>query len=152
MRTRFALVIVALAAVASACGGSSSPSTAPTTGTTTPVSTPTISIPSGGNFDCAKYVNTSAQISRAMANSFSGSVADFDTALNALKSEFNAIKDGAPSDVKSAIDDMVSAMTDIGKIRANPSSADASHLQTLAAKMPTDGAKISAYIASKCGH
>lgn len=152
MRTRFALVIVALAAVASACGGSSSPSTAPTTGATTPVSTPTISIPSGGNFDCAKYVNTSAQISRATANMFTGSVADFDTALNALKAEFNAFKAGAPSDIQSAADDMISAMTDIGKIRANPSSADQSHLQSLATKLPADGQKIAAYIASKCGH
>lgn len=152
MRTRFALVIVALAAVASACGSSSSPSSSPTTGTTTPVSTPSISIPSGGSFDCAKYVNTSAQISRAMANSFTGSVADFDTELNALKAEFNSFKDGAPSDIKSAVDDMISLMTDIGKIRANPSSADAAHLQSLSAKLPVDGQKIAAYIASKCGH
>ncbi|MCW2856815.1 MAG: hypothetical protein JWR52_2430 [Marmoricola sp.] len=150
MRTRFALVIVAIAAVASACG-SSSPSATGTTGTTTPaVPTPSISIPAGVGLDCAKYVHTSQQISQATSKMFTGTVADFTTAMNVLKAEFAALKDGAPSDVKAALDDMTSAMTDIGKIRANPSSADQSHLQTLAQKMPLDGQKIAAYIATKC--
>jgi hypothetical protein len=153
MRTRFALPVVALAAVLSACGGSNSPSAQSTTGTTTPaVATPSISLPAGVSFDCARYVHTASQISAATRNMFTGTAADFDTAANALKAEFAALKDGAPSDVKTALDDMASAMTDIGKIRANPSASNQSQLQQLATKLPTDGQKISAYIAGRCGH
>ena len=153
MRTRFALVIVTLAAVVSACGSSSSPSATGTNGTTTPaVPTPSISIPAGISFDCARYLNTAQHISQATSNMFTGSAADFTAAMNALEAEFAALKNGAPSDVKSALDEMASAMTDIAKIRANPSAADQARLQSLATKLPVDGRKITAYIAGKCGH
>lgn len=149
MRRGFVLVIAATAAVLSGCGSSSN--TPAAGGSTTPTaSTPTVSVPVGASFDCAKYVHTSQQISEATAKMFSGSVADFNTAMNALDAEFAGLKDGAPSDVKAALDDMTSVLRDIGNIRAHPTTADQSHLQSLATKLPTDGAKIAAYITTKC--
>ncbi|MCW2787380.1 MAG: hypothetical protein JWP74_3897 [Marmoricola sp.] len=146
MRARIALVVV-LVAVLSACGSSSSSDTkkadsTPTSGTT--------SVPGGSSLDCAKFANTAEQMSAAAQKAFTGSADSLTAGLKALDAEFNALKQGAPADVKSAIDDLTSAFSQIAKIRANPTAANASNLQKLSARLPTDDQKIAAYITTKC--
>lgn len=150
MRLSLGIVALVLAASLSACGSSSGAKASDTATTPAATGTPTVTVPAGGSLDCAKYVNTASQIAKAEANMFSGSASDFSTALDALKAEFSALKSGAPSDVQAAIDDLTSALADIAKMRANPTTADQAHLQALATKLPTDGQKISAYIATSC--
>lgn len=152
MRPRHAILVLALVAGLAGCGSGSNNTSSDTKTTSTPVTTPHVTVPTNGlgHLDCAKYAQTSAQISAAAAKMFTGTAADFAAATNLLKTELAGLKDGAPSDVKAAIDDLTSALVDIGKIRANPTTADQAHLQALAGKLPADGQKISAYVAATC--
>lgn len=137
-----------LAAALAGCGGSSSPSASkspsnPATRLTTPSAPLTaVAIP------CANFQAAASKIAAAEAKLYgsSGSVAT----LDALSTELNKLKDGAPSDVQSALDDLISAFRSAETIIKNPTAQGQAQLASLGQKLSADGQKIAAYVTSKC--
>ncbi len=137
-----------LAAALTACGGGSSPSASktpanPATRLTTPAAPLTdVTIP------CANFQAAASKIAAAEAKLYSANSGV--ATLDALAAELGKLKDGAPSDVKAAIDDLVSAFRSAEAVLKNPTAQGQAQLASLGQKLSADGQKITAYVTSKC--
>ncbi|MFL6022285.1 MAG: hypothetical protein ACJ72O_03025 [Marmoricola sp.] len=146
MRVRAGILVVVLAASVTACGGGGDDKV-PSAGSTrlsTPKSTPTESV-----LDCAKYNDTAQKIVRAQQELFSGSHGDT-KALDDLKASMDGLKDGAPSNVRAAVDELNQAFDKVQEIMSQPTSEAQQELAEMAPKLSTDGQTITAYIVSQC--
>jgi hypothetical protein len=150
VRLRFALLAVVLATVLTACGGGSG-STSPRgsdpatrLGPTPTASLTPVTVP------CKRYAGIAQEIATAETKLYSaGSGAD--DALSSLVAELQKLKDGAPADVRSALDDLSSAFATARSELAAPTQAGTAKLKALATRLSADGQKITAYIVSTCG-
>jgi len=142
-----AVLATVLAAALTACGGGGDDK--PTGGSTrlgTPAPSATESV-----IDCDKYNDTAQKIVEAQQELFAGSGGSTE-ALDSLHAEMDALKKGAPSDVKDAIDELDEAFAKVQEIIANPSSATEAQqeLAAMGPKLSADGQTITTYIVSKC--
>lgn len=100
--------------------------------------------------DCDKYADTAEKIVKAQQELYAGSGGSTE-ALDSLKAEMDALKDGAPADVRAAIDELNDAFRTVQEIIANPTAEDAQQeLAEMGPKLEADGQKISTYIVSQC--
>jgi len=100
--------------------------------------------------DCGRYNDTAQEIIEAQTKIFSGTEAEVAAAADALDAQLEALKKGAPDDVKAALSDLSAAFDDVVELRKNPSSDAQTRLAALGAKLSEDGQKIAAYVISKC--
>jgi anion-transporting ArsA/GET3 family ATPase len=135
MRTRPYAAAAAVAAVLSlaGCGGSEDKPSSAMTEFTVP---------------CARFSDTAKKITDAQAELYSGTGGT--KAVDALVKELDALKDGAPADVKDALAEMSDAFAKAQRIMADPTQASAAELAKLGPKLSADSQKITAYIVQKC--
>jgi hypothetical protein len=154
VRVRFGIIALVLIPVLAACGGTDKKagddpsSAAPTKADPSLLATPTnplteITVP------CAKFQAAAREIIAAQTKIYSAATGD-DGAVTKLVDELNALKDGAPSDVKSALSDLADAFKAIGQLGSRPTAELQAKMTELAPKLSADGQKITAYITSKC--
>jgi hypothetical protein len=134
-RPRNALVLAAvLMASLSGCGGGSGDKpAAPMTEVTIP---------------CTQFSDTAKKITDAQAEIYGGSGGT--EAMDTLLGELDALKDGAPADVKAALTEMGDAFRKAQEIMKDPTQANTAELADLGPKLSADSQKITAYIVSKC--
>jgi hypothetical protein len=97
---------------------------------------------------CAKLEQASSKF-----GDLSSSASDPSKLQDALKktvSYFQELDSAAPSELKPAIDDLVTGMKAAEKALTDPSSADSSTLQNLASKLATDAQKLGDYANEHC--
>jgi hypothetical protein len=146
MRVRAGILVVVLAAALTACGGGGSDKK-PTAGSTR-LGTPSAHLTQIA-LDCAKYADTAQKIVAAQQELYTGSGGST-AALDALKSQMNGLKDGAPDNVKAAVDELNQAFEKVQQIIASPSTAAQQQLAQMAPKLAADGQTITTYIVSQC--
>jgi len=146
MRVRASILLVVLVAALTACGGGGDddkPSAA-STRLGTPGAKPTQTV-----LDCQKYDDTAQKIVEAQQELYAGNGGSTD-ALDSLKSEMDALKDGAPGEVKDAIDELDDAFVKVQEIIANPTTEGQQELAAMGPKLSRDGQTITTYIVSQC--
>jgi hypothetical protein len=150
MRLRAGILGVVLLFALTACGGGDDEADKKPTGGSTRLGTPSDDV-TESVLDCAKYADTAQEIVEAQQELFAGSGGSTE-ALDALKSQMNALKDGAPDNVQAAIDELNEAFEKVQEIIHDPSaSAEAQReLQEMGSKLATDGQTITTYIVSQC--
>ncbi|RNL61332.1 hypothetical protein EFK50_18420 [Nocardioides marmoriginsengisoli] len=143
--------MLALAAALTACGGGDGDKDKSKDAGSDPsrISSPTASLTEIA-VDCGKFNDTAKKIVDAQTKMFTGSESDVEDAVKVLDAQLDALKDGAPDDVKDALDNLSAAFADIVELRKNPNGEAQTRLATLGQKLAADGQKISAYIISKC--
>lgn len=148
MRVRAGILAVLLAAAATACGGGDGDTAKTPSGTNTRLGTPT-SKATQTTLDCDKYAGTAQKIARAQQELYAGSGGSTD-ALDSLKAEMDALKDGAPEDVKAAVDELNEAYAKAQEVVADPTSSAREELASMAPKLSADGTTIATYVVSQC--
>src|SRR5689334_4556006 len=146
MRVGAGILVVVLAAASTGCGGGGwdkKPS-AENTRLGPPSSKVTQTV-----LGCDKYSDTAQKIVEAQQELYAGSGGSTD-ALDALKSEMDALKDGAPSNVQAAIDELDAAFAKVQEVMASPSSEGQQELAAMGPKLSQDGQTITTYIVSQC--
>lgn len=137
MRTRArnaaVLAVILLASTTGCGGGSKDKPAAPMTEVTIP---------------CDRFADTAKKITDAQAEIYGGSGGS--EAIDALLAELDALKDGAPGDVKKALTEMSDAFQKAQDVLKDPANADTAELADLGTKLSEDSQKITAYIVSKC--
>jgi hypothetical protein len=151
MRLRTGILVVALTTVLgsslTACGGGDGDKKEPTGGSTR-LGTPSKSV-TETVLDCAKYSETAQKIVAAEQELFAGSGGTSD-AFDALKSQLDGLKDGAPASVKAAVDELKTAFEKVEELVKNPDSDAQASLASMGAQLSKDGQTITAYIVSQC--
>lgn len=146
MRVRAAILVVILGVALTGCGGGG--------GDKKPSAQSTrLGTPSGQvtevTLDCAKYADTAQKIVEAQQELYAGSGGSTE-ALDTLKSEMDALKDGAPDNVKAAIDELDDAFAKVQEIITSGSATAQQELATMGTKLSADGQTITTYIVSRC--
>jgi hypothetical protein len=104
-----------------------------------------------GNLDCPKFKAAATRIADAQSKLYvSGPQAA--AAAHALETELTALKKEAPSDVDTAIDDLISAFRSASDLISDPSpsAAEAEQLRKLGPRLSADSQKITQYVTSTC--
>jgi len=146
MRLRSAILGVALAIVLTSCGGGGDDDEP--SAVNTRLGAPSESV-TETTIDCAKFNDTAQKIVRAQQEMFAGSGGSTE-ALDSLTTQLDALKEGAPGDVKAAIDELESAFEKVHEVIQNPNSEAQAELAEMAPKLSADGQKITTYIVSQC--
>ncbi len=136
MRTRPYAVAAAAAALLmtlTGCGGSGDKPSSSMTEFTVP---------------CARFADTAKKITDAQAELYSGTGGA--KAVESLVKELDALKDGAPGDVKDALTELSDAFEKAQRIMADPTQESAAELAKLGPKLSADSQKVTAYIVQKC--
>jgi len=97
---------------------------------------------------CDEYADTAKKITDAQAELYGGSGST--EAIDSLVSELDALKEGAPADVKAALTEMGEAFEKARRVMQDPTTGDVSELAELGPQLSADSQKITAYIVSKC--
>ncbi len=97
---------------------------------------------------CAQFAGTAERIAEAQRQLYSseGSIG----AIEAITTELEALKDGAPSDVQAALDTLSQGFKDAAALVADPEAADQEKLAELATDLSAAGQKVSEYVVEKC--
>jgi hypothetical protein len=140
VRTREAILAVALALALSACTGDDD-SADPEPNRSDPVTEITV--------DCDRFSDTTTKITDAQTALYSGSGGT--AAIDTLTAELTALKADAPADIQTALTDMLAAFRDAEKLLDKPTPENKAKLADLSPKLSADGQKITAYITSQCG-
>ena len=139
MRSREAILAVALAVTLAACTGDSDDSDP----------SPTEARLSEITIECAEFADTAEKITDAQTALYSdtGSTGAIDT----LAAELTALQADAPPEIQTALTGMLAAFRDAEEILESPTQENKARLVELAPKLSADGQKITAYIPSQCG-
>ncbi|MFL6159263.1 MAG: hypothetical protein ACJ72D_24520 [Marmoricola sp.] len=97
---------------------------------------------------CARFAATAKKITDAQAALYTGKGGG--APLEALVTELDGLKPGAPADVKAALTDMADGFRAASKLLDHPSALDRARLARLSPKLASDGQKISRYVVSRC--
>lgn len=100
---------------------------------------------------CAKFEATAKKISDAQGALYGTVKGDAHQAVETLATELTALESGAPSDVKSALADMISAFRNAEELLKNPTADNKKTASDLAKKLSADGQKITKYFTTHCG-
>lgn len=141
MRVRMGILAVTLALSLTACDDDDPKSDAGASPSDVQLTEVTI--------DCPQFAEAAQKITEAQAALYDGTGGA--GAIDDLVTELNALKDGAPDDIRAALTDMAAAFRDAADILENPNAQNQAALADLSAKLSTDSQKITAYITSKCG-
>ena len=98
---------------------------------------------------CPEYAGTAQKIADAQTELYSGT-ADSGT-IDKLVAELDGLKEGAPDDVQTALDDMGAAFRDASELLEDPTPSNRAKLLDLAPQLAEDGQAITAYITTRCG-
>lgn len=134
MRVREAFFAAVLVVALSACGGD-------------PDSSPSGEI-TEMTLACDKFADTAKKITDAQTELYSGTGST--EAIDTLEAELSALKDGAPTDVQTALTDLTAAFRDAEALLAEPTPENTTKLADLAQKLSEDGQKVAGYITSEC--
>jgi hypothetical protein len=154
MKLRAAVSVLAIATALTACsssssgGGPASVANGGSTGGGAPVTAPA-SGGSSGDF-CANLTSAQGKLSGLGAT---GSAGDYNALAAAIGQDitvFQGLANGAPADVKPAIDDIVTSLQSAQSAVADPTHPDVAKLSGLATKLPTDLTALATYLASNC--
>lgn len=129
--------------------GTSAPapnSTASSSNSAAPETSPGIGLAGAGM--CARLVEAAAAL-QALAPKFSDP-ASLGPALATEVTLLTQLRQGAPAEVAPAIDDLIVLVKAAEKTFADPAHPDVAALESLAATMPADAAKIKAYVLTSC--
>jgi hypothetical protein len=146
MRVRAAILVVILGAALAGCGGGGGDKKP--SANSTRLGTPSTHV-TETTLDCAKYADVSQKIVEAQQELFAGSGGSTE-ALDTLKSEMDALKDGAPDDVKAAIDELDAAFANVQEIITSGSATAQQELASMGPKLSADGQTLTTYIVSQC--
>jgi hypothetical protein len=97
---------------------------------------------------CDQFSDTAKKITDAQAELYGGSGGT--KAVDTLLGELDALKDGAPADVKAALTEMHDAFRKAQDVMDDPTQANTAELADLGPKLSEDSQKITAYIVAKC--
>lgn len=100
--------------------------------------------------DCPEFEDAAKKIAEAQAALYDPS-GDADQAIDDLQTELDALKDGAPDDVKQALTDLGSGFQDAADLLKNPTQANQARLVALAPELADDGQTVTDYITEQCG-
>ena len=98
---------------------------------------------------CTKLRSAGQRIQQAEVQLYTSSNGR-SAAVNALETELNGLKVGAPAAIKSALTDLGNAFKMAQSLLAHPSSANNSTLAQIGSRLAADAQKVSQYVASKC--
>ena len=98
---------------------------------------------------CTKLVAAGQRLVSAQSTLYSGGSGS-SSAITTVVGELKALEKGAPSDIRSALTDMIGAFQDTENVLHHPTSQNQSQLASLGVKLANDGQKISTYVATKC--
>ncbi len=149
MRLRMALVVpvVMLAGAVGACGGDDEP-----TGGASPNTRLSPTAPSDPltetTISCDKFEATAKRINEAQSELYTSSGAS--AAIEDLVDELEALKDGAPADVQTALDDLAAGFRVAVDVLDNPTQENAKRLQDLGDRLSESGKRVTEYIVSQC--
>jgi hypothetical protein len=132
-RTSVVLAAVLLASLTGCGGGSSDKPSARMTEVT---------------IACDQFSDTAKKITDAQAELYGGTGST--KAIDTLVGELDALKEGAPKDVKAALTEMGEAFRKAQEVMKDPTQASTEQLANLGPKLSEDSQKITAYIVSKC--
>lgn len=148
-----AVLAVALTLAACTATGSHDTSTSvpPSGGVSSGASTPGTNPTSTKSVTpyCAKLRAAGLRIQQAQVQIYTSSNGK-SAAVDALVSELNALKAGAPASIKAALTELGTAFRSAQSLLAHPSSANGAKLAQIGSKLASDAQQISAYVASKC--
>jgi hypothetical protein len=157
MILRSAVSVLAAVAALTACGSSSgggSPSAAnsapaPAGGDTTAA---VVSGGGGGSSAdfCANLTTANTKLGSLGSSAGAGDFNALKTAIGQDISVFQSLDNGAPAEVKPAIDDIITGLQSAQSAVSDPSHPDPSKLTALATKLPADITKLTTYIAANC--
>ena len=99
--------------------------------------------------DCPEFADTAQRITAAQTELYSGTADD--ATIDELVSELDGLKEGAPEDVQTALDDMGAAFRDASELLDDPTPANRAKLLDLGPMLAEDGQTITAYITAQCG-
>jgi hypothetical protein len=114
-----------------------------------PTSNPSEPSMSEVTIDCPEFEEAAQKITDAQTALYDGSGGP--EAIDDLVAELEDLKEGAPKDIKAAIDDLAAGFRDAAAILANPTPKGQAELAELSEKLSADSQKITAYFTSECG-
>jgi hypothetical protein len=98
--------------------------------------------------DCPEFEDAAKKITDAQAALYSGR--GDSEAIDDLVAELDALKEGAPDDVQTALTDMGAAFRDAAALLEKPTRENKAKLVQLAPQLAEDGQTITSYITSEC--
>jgi hypothetical protein len=99
--------------------------------------------------DCPQFEEAAQRITVAQTALYDGSGGA--EAIDDLVAELEALKEGAPKEIKTALDDLAAAFRDAAAILSNPTPKSQAELAEVSEKLSADSQKITAYFTSECG-
>lgn len=142
MRVRMGALAVVLALGLSACSDDGDdPESGPAPTSDAPLTEITIS--------CPEFEDVAKRITDAQATLYSGTGGT--AAIDDLVAELEALEDGAPEDVQTALEDMGAAFRDAAALLEKPTRESKAKLAALAPELAQAGQTITAYITAECG-
>ena len=143
------LAVAALAACSSSKKTPSATTTPAAAGGTTAAATTTSGGSGGGKNSayCLKLVQSQSKLDQ-LSNALTGS--DPKAGIETLVNELKLLKDGAPSQVSAALDDMIATFQSAEDAITNPA-ANQGKLEQIGTKLEADGKVVTDYLASACG-
>lgn len=160
MKLRVAVSVLALAAAPLTACSSSGGGGTPSVGGSVAVSGggvgvtggATVAVTGGGSSGdfCSKLTDANNKLSGLSGSVSGGDFGALKAAIDEEISAYQGLASGAPSDVKPAIDDIVSVLQSAETALADPAHPDIAKLQGLSTKLPTDVQKLGTYVAGNC--
>jgi hypothetical protein len=102
--------------------------------------------------ECARFADTAQRIADAQTALYDGKESpDDDAAVDALTKELDALKQDAPSDVRTALTDLDEGFRSAQRLLADPTETNRAALAELTAQLSEDGQTVTGWIVDQCG-
>lgn len=152
MRIRFVTAVVATAGLLAACTGGSTahPTThapGPPTGSGSHSPTALATDTAHASAACRSLVRAASRLASAQASVYTSGGAQ---ALQALQRELRGLEAGAPANVRTALDELVSGFATARQVFTHPTAQNKARLTALQAKLAADARIVSSYVVQKC--
>lgn len=100
--------------------------------------------------DCPAFEDAARRIADAQALLY-GPSGDPEQAIADLQVELEALKEGAPDDVRQALTDLGAGFEDAAELLADPTKGNQARLVALAPELAEAGERITTYVTEQCG-
>jgi hypothetical protein len=102
--------------------------------------------------ECARYADTAQRITEAQTALYDGEDAPGDVVVvNTLVEELDALKQDAPSDVRTALTGLGEGFRSAQQLLADPTEANRAALAELTPRLSEDGQTVTGWIVEQCG-